>query len=106
MTHLLSGALLSLLFIFNVHADIYSASNALSRGDCATAVAEFTKLSEKGDANAQVNLGYMYYVGEGLPQDSINKRFIGTARPLSREIRMPNTILQSPTPLAKVLNKI
>jgi TPR repeat protein len=69
MTRLLSVALLSLLYITNANADIYSASNALSRGDYATAVAEFKKLAEAGNDRAQANLGYMYYAGEGLPQD-------------------------------------
>ncbi len=69
MTRFLSIALLSFCFTFSAQADIYSASNALSRGDYETAVAEFTKLAEKGDASAQANLGYMYYAGEGVPQD-------------------------------------
>jgi TPR repeat protein len=68
MTRFLSIALLS-LYVFSAQADIYSASDALSRGDYETAVTEFTKLAEKGDANAQANLGYMYYAGEGVPQD-------------------------------------
>ncbi|MFQ5659162.1 MAG: hypothetical protein ACE5GZ_01970 [Gammaproteobacteria bacterium] len=50
------------------HADLYSASAALSRGDYNTAAKEFKRLAEQGDAKAQANLGYMYYVGEGLPQ--------------------------------------
>ncbi|MBL1143193.1 MAG: sel1 repeat family protein [Proteobacteria bacterium] len=69
MTRFLSIALLSFCYITSAQADIYSASNALSRGDYETAVAEFTKLAEKGDASAQANLGYMYYAGEGVPQD-------------------------------------
>ena len=69
MTRFLSIALLSLCYMLSAQADIYSASNALSRGDYETAVAEFTKLAEKGDASAQANLGYMYYAGEGVPQD-------------------------------------
>ncbi|MEE8321199.1 MAG: hypothetical protein V3R68_05100 [Gammaproteobacteria bacterium] len=50
-------------------ADIISASDALARGDYATAAAEFKRLAEKGDDRAQAHLGYMYYVGEGVPQD-------------------------------------
>tara|TARA_R110002073_G_scaffold7963_4_gene44491 strand:+ start:6643 stop:11175 length:4533 start_codon:yes stop_codon:yes gene_type:complete len=69
MPRILPVALLSLLCINAVNADLYSASNALSRGDYETAVAEFTKLAEKGDDKAQANLGYMYYAGEGVPQD-------------------------------------
>jgi TPR repeat protein len=69
MSRILPIALLSLLCINSANADLYSASNALSRGDYETAVAEFTKLAEKGDDKAQANLGYMYYAGEGVPQD-------------------------------------
>jgi TPR repeat protein/predicted secreted protein len=69
MTRFLSIVLLSFCYILTAHADIYSASNALSRGDYETAVKEFTRLAEKGDDNAQANLGYMYYAGEGVPQD-------------------------------------
>jgi TPR repeat protein len=69
MSRFLSIALLFLSNILVAQADIYSASNALSRGDYETAVAEFTELAEKGDASAQANLGYMYYAGEGVPQD-------------------------------------
>ncbi|MCZ6803132.1 MAG: hypothetical protein O7D86_04160 [Proteobacteria bacterium] len=70
MVRLVSGVLSSLFFILNAQADIYSASNALSRGDYATAVAEFTKLSEKGDARVQVHLGSMYHTGEGVEQNN------------------------------------
>jgi TPR repeat protein len=69
MLRSLTIALLSLLYVNTVSADLYSASNALSRGDYETAVAEFTTLAEKGDDKAQANLGYMYYAGEGVPQD-------------------------------------
>ncbi len=69
MSRILPVILLSLLCINTANADLYSASNALSRGDYETAVAEFTKLAEKGDDKAQANLGYMYYAGEGVPQD-------------------------------------
>ena len=46
-----------------------AANNALARGDHAAAAAEFQKLAEQGDKKAQANLGYMYYVGEGVEQD-------------------------------------
>lgn len=71
MSRFLLAALLSLLSVNSVHADLFSASNALSRGDYETAVAEFTNLAEKGDDKAQANLGYMYYAGEGVTQDYI-----------------------------------
>jgi len=69
MSRILSFALLSILCTNSANADLYSASNALSRGEYEVAVAEFTRLAEKGDDKAQANLGYMYYVGEGVPQD-------------------------------------
>ena len=69
MSRYLSAALLSLLYVNSAYADLYSASNALSRGDYETAVTEFTRLAEKGDDKAQANLGYMYYAGEGVAQD-------------------------------------
>ena len=42
---------------------------AYQSGDYATAFAEFTTLAEAGDAEAQDNLGIMYYNGEGVKQD-------------------------------------
>ncbi len=33
------------------------------------AIAELMKMAEQGDASAQVNLGSMYYNGQGVPQD-------------------------------------
>lgn len=71
MTRFLSIALLS-IYTFAAQADIHSANNALSRGDYETAVKEFTKLAEQGDASAQANLGYMYYAGEGVAQSFEN----------------------------------
>jgi TPR repeat protein len=50
-------------------ADMNAANKALARGDHAAAAAEFQKLAEQGDKKAQANLGYMYYVGEGVEQD-------------------------------------
>lgn len=71
MTRFLSIALLS-IYTFASQADIYSANDALSRGDYEIAVKEFTKLAGNGDANAQANLGYMYYAGEGVAQSFEN----------------------------------
>ena len=69
MLRVLSVALLSFLYVNSANADLYSASNALSRGDYETAITEFTRLAEKGDDKAQANLGYMHYAGEGVTQD-------------------------------------
>ncbi len=68
--HILS---FSVLFIFtpSSFADMNSANEALARGDHAAAAAEFERLAEQGDKKAQANLGYMYYVGEGVAQDYV-----------------------------------
>ena len=42
---------------------------ALQRGDYATAHREWRPLAEQGNAKAQHNLGVMYEIGEGVPQD-------------------------------------
>ncbi|MCH8098520.1 MAG: sel1 repeat family protein [Proteobacteria bacterium] len=42
---------------------------AYNRGDYATALREWRPLAEQGDAEAQFNLGLMYYKGRGVPQD-------------------------------------
>jgi S1-C subfamily serine protease len=47
---------------------IEDARNALYRGDYKTAIGIWTPLAEKGDARAQVNLGWMYAEGRGVPQ--------------------------------------
>ncbi len=69
MYQILQVVLLSFLYANSANADLRNASNAISRGDYKTAVAEFKKLAEKGNDIAQANLGYMYYSGEGVPQD-------------------------------------
>jgi TPR repeat protein len=42
---------------------------AAQSGDFATALKEWRPLAEQGDADAQSNLGVMYYNGNGVPQD-------------------------------------
>jgi hypothetical protein len=42
---------------------------AYKRGDYATALREFRPLAEQGIADAQNNLGVMYYKGQGVPED-------------------------------------
>ncbi|MCZ6525033.1 MAG: hypothetical protein O6928_00505 [Gammaproteobacteria bacterium] len=68
MIRRLSFCLAILSFSQICHADLYSASEALAKGDYDTATREFSRLAEQGDAKAQAHLGYMYYVGEGVPQ--------------------------------------
>ena len=43
---------------------------AIDRGDYATALKEWRPLAEQGEARAQTNLGVMYRLGEGVPQDN------------------------------------
>jgi uncharacterized protein len=45
------------------------AGAAYKKGDYATALRLIRPLAEKGDADAQVNLGVMYANGRGVPQD-------------------------------------
>ncbi len=42
---------------------------AYKRGDYATALHEFRRLAEQGEAKAQFNLGNMYENGQGVPRD-------------------------------------
>ena len=42
---------------------------AIERGDFSTALRVFKAHAALGDAIAQYNLGWMYYNGEGVPQD-------------------------------------
>jgi TPR repeat protein len=46
-----------------------NAMDAYNRGDYSTALKEWQPLAEQGDANAQYNLGKLYYHGWGVPQD-------------------------------------
>jgi hypothetical protein len=50
-------------------ADFMKGLAAYQSGDYATALREFRPLAEQGDADAQFNLGLMYYNGLGVPQD-------------------------------------
>jgi hypothetical protein len=44
---------------------------AYDRGDYATAFGEMKPLAEQGDADSQNNLGVLYYLGQGVPQDYV-----------------------------------
>ena len=69
MPRLLCPVVFALCLVANALADIYSANEALDRGEFAAAAREFKALAEAGDAGAQASLGYLYYAGEGVPQD-------------------------------------
>ena len=69
MPRLLCPVVFALCIVAHAQADIYSANEALVRGEFAAAAREFKALAEAGDAGAQASLGYLYYAGEGVPQD-------------------------------------
>ena len=50
-------------------ADFQKGMDAAQTGDFATALREWKPLAEQGHANAQFNLGMMYTIGRGVPQD-------------------------------------
>jgi TPR repeat protein len=52
-----------------VLGDFKSGLEAYERGDYAAALREWQPLAEKGDANAQYNLGLFYNQGQGVPKD-------------------------------------
>ena len=53
----------------SVGADLASANHAYEQKDYATALKDFTILAEQGDAGAQLALGRMYMIGQGVKQD-------------------------------------
>ncbi len=61
--------LLALLAPLNAGADFDKGLAAYEAEDYATALQEFKKDAEQGDARAQSKLGVMYDNGEGVPQD-------------------------------------
>jgi len=50
-------------------ADLESAKRAYQQKDYPTAVKEFTPLAERGNGDAQLSLGKMYLLGQGVPRD-------------------------------------
>lgn len=50
-------------------ADVKAGVDAWQRGDFAAAVAEWRPLADRGDADAQYNLGQAYKMGRGVPAD-------------------------------------
>jgi TPR repeat protein len=56
-------------FHMRVSKGVAKGVDSAQKGDYATAFAELKPFAEQGDANAQYNLGVMYYKGKGIPQD-------------------------------------
>ena len=56
-------------FVPQAWADFLDGVAAYNRGDYVTAFHEMKPLAEKGIAEAQLNLGFMYTNGHGVPSD-------------------------------------
>ena len=50
------------------HADLQTGLDAYRDGNYPAALKEFKSLADKGNADAQVNLGFLYARGHGVPQ--------------------------------------
>jgi TPR repeat protein len=50
--------------------DFESAKRAYAEKDYATALREFTEVAEEGNADAQLIVGKMYMIGQGVPTDA------------------------------------
>ena len=53
------------------HADVRAGVDAWSRGDYAAAIAQWQGPAERGDADAQFNMGQAYKLGRGVPKDLV-----------------------------------
>ena len=63
-------ALLILLLLAPANsADLQTGLEAYERGDFVAALREFRTLAEQGHAEAQFQVGFMYSVGRGVPED-------------------------------------
>ncbi|MFM7027585.1 MAG: SPOR domain-containing protein [Chakrabartia sp.] len=69
--HLRAASAAGLVFLLTspALADVKSGIDAWEREDYAAAIAAWTPLAEKGDADAQFNLGQAYRFGRGVPLD-------------------------------------
>ena len=66
------GAAIGLTFalaVSKVQAGLTEGVQAINKGDFSTALAQLKPLAEQGNADAQFNLGLMYFNGTGVPQD-------------------------------------
>lgn len=64
-----TGLVLVLLISPAIAGDFEDGLASYKRGDFTAAFSAFKKAAEQGDARAQVDLGYMYYNGQGITQD-------------------------------------
>ena len=59
----------AVMFLYLNQPDFDEGVAALRNHDYATAIKIFKTLAEQGDADAQSNLGVLYYKGQGVPKD-------------------------------------
>ncbi|HEY0164090.1 MAG TPA: hypothetical protein VGB39_01825, partial [Sphingomicrobium sp.] len=59
----------SLLAAAPASADVKSGVEAWQKGDFGSAVRQWRALADKGDADAQFNMGQAYKLGRGVPAD-------------------------------------
>jgi TPR repeat protein len=70
ITTLLAGSVIALAaFGVAVAASIEDGRTAYSNGDYAVAMQVLRPFADQGYADVQAKLGYMYYFGQGVPQD-------------------------------------
>jgi len=71
---LLAASAAALLLAAPAAADVKSGVDRWMRGDYAGAVAEWRPLADRGDADAQFNLGQAYKLGRGVPANAATAR--------------------------------
>jgi TPR repeat protein len=64
------GLLLSMVSM-NASAGLDEGRSAALKGDYATAIREWKPLADKGDPDAQYNMGLLYAYGDGVPLDYV-----------------------------------
>src|SRR5436305_14233433 len=58
-----------LIFVIPLRADFKAGLAAYDRGDFRAALQEWLPVAQRGDANAQFNIGLLYAAGKGVKQD-------------------------------------
>jgi len=65
----IAGAMLANVILAPALADVKAGVDAWQHGNYTAAIGEWRMLAEKGDADAQFNLGQAYKLGRGVPAD-------------------------------------
>ncbi len=71
MKHLALAAAVCMALGAPVYADYRSAMADYQAGNYVAASRDFRRLADQGDAESQYMIGYLYAVGEGVPQDYV-----------------------------------